>query len=265
MKYQPLYEALLDLIRQAGEIMLSAHNIDNDNNVTAKPGSANFVTVFDLRVQDYLMNGIQKILPDAVFIAEEKENDPAVLTADHCFIIDPIDGTTNFICDYRSSAISLALFSKGTAVFGAIYNPYLDELFTAERGKGAFCNGKPIHASNRPLDRALVAFGTAPYYKERLADRSFALGKKLFLSCSDIRRGGSAALALAYVAAGRIDIFFEFHLSPWDIAAGSLLISEAGGVISNMNGDPLDFASSADVLATSQEVCQQALAIVKDF
>lgn len=264
MKYQPLYENLLDLMREAGKIMLSAHDIDNDENVTAKPGSANFVTVFDVRVQDFLMNGIKKLVPDAVFIAEEKENDPAVLAAEHCFIIDPIDGTTNFICDYRHSAISLALFSKGVAVFGAVLDPYLGDLFTAELGKGAFCNGKPIHVSTRPLDRALAAFGTAPYDKEFFADKTFALCKKLLLACGDLRRGGSAALDLAYVAAGRIDVFFEYRLSPWDVAAGSLLITEAGGVISDMNGTPLNFATPSPVLAASKTVYGQALQIVKE-
>lgn len=264
MKYQPLYEALLDLMRQAGKIMLSAHDIDNDENVTAKPGSANFVTVFDVRVQEFLMNGIKALVPNAVFIAEEKENDPAVIKADHCFIIDPIDGTTNFICDYRHSAISLALFSKGVAVFGAVYDPYLGDLFTAELGKGTFCNGKPIHASTRPLDRALAAFGTAPYDKEFFAYKTFALCKKLLLTCGDLRRGGSAALDLAYVAAGRIDVFFEYRLSPWDIAAGSLLISEAGGIISDMNGKPLDFVSPSPVLAASKTVYGQALQLIKE-
>lgn len=264
MKYQPLYEALLDLMRDAGKIMLSAHDVDNGENVAAKPGSANFVTVFDVRVQELLMNGIKKLLPNATFIAEEKDNDASALQAEYCFVIDPIDGTTNFICDYHHSAISLALFAKGVAIFAAVYDPYLDEMFTAERGKGAYCNQKPIRASSRPLDRSLVTLGTTPYDKELFADKTFALCKKLFLACADLRRGGSAALDLAYIAAGRIDIFFELLLSPWDFAAGALLITEAGGVISDMNGSPLDFASPSPVLAASKTVYRQALTLVKE-
>lgn len=263
MKYQPMYEDLLALMRQAGKIMLSAHDVDDGENVSVKPGSANFVTVFDLRVQDFLIEGVKQICPDAVFIAEEKENDAAVLSAEHCFIIDPIDGTTNFICDYRHSAISLALFSKGAAIFGAVYDPYLDEMFTAERGKGAFCNQRRIAVSQRPLDRALVAFGTAPYDKEALADQTFALCKKLLLTCGDLRRGGSAALDLAYLAAGRVDAFFEYRLSPWDVAAGSLLITEAGGVISDLEGASLGFDAPSPVLAASKTVYSDILSLVR--
>ena len=131
-----LTKELIDIMKNAGEIMLSAHSIEQS--VSSKEGSANFVTIFDVKVQEYLMSEIKKTIPDALFIAEEKKNDPSVLSGEHCFIIDPIDGTTNFIHDYRHSCISLAMFSKGEAVFGAVYDPYMNELFSAEKGMGAF-------------------------------------------------------------------------------------------------------------------------------
>ena len=143
------------------------------------------------------------------------------------------------------------MFSYGVPVFGAVYDPYLNELFWAERGKGAYLNDSPIRASERPLQLAIVAFGTAPYYKGQLCEKTFGLLKELFLCCSDVRRCGSAALDLAYLAAGRNDIFFEYCLSPWDIAAGALLITEAGGIISDMNGAPLDYSTPAPVIAAS--------------
>jgi myo-inositol-1(or 4)-monophosphatase len=189
MKHLPLYEDLLSLMRQAGEIIRSAHDKNVNESITEKSGTANFVTTFDVRVQEFLIHGIQSLLPDAVFIAEEKENDITEMTAEHCFIIDPIDGTTNFICDFHHSAISLALLSRGEAVFGAVYHPYFDEMFSAERGKGAFCNGHPIHVSNRPIERALVMFGTSPYSKEAFGNCTFELCKKFFLPCNGITFG----------------------------------------------------------------------------
>ena len=132
MQHLPLYEHFISLMRQAGKIILEAHNANVNESITEKSGTANFVTAFDVRVQEFLINGIKALLPDAVFIAEEKENDITQMSAKHCFIIDPIDGTTNFICNYHHSAISLALLEHGVTVFGAVYDPYLDEIFSAE-------------------------------------------------------------------------------------------------------------------------------------
>ncbi len=259
-----LTQKLINIMKNAGEIMLCAHNIDDDS-ISSKEGSANFVTVFDVKVQDYLMSEIKALVPDALFIAEEKKNDPSVLMGEHCFIIDPIDGTTNFIHDYRHSCISLAMFSGGQAVFGAVYDPYLGELFSAEKGMGAFLNGKPMKVSSRPMSDAIVAYGTSPYYKDVLCEKTFELTKELFNRCADIRRCGSAALDLAYTAAGRNDLFFEFLLSPWDIAAGYLLITEAGGIITDMQGKEIDFSAPCPVIASSKKLYSEFLDIAKKY
>ncbi len=263
MPHFPLYEGLLALMREAGQIILAAREENIGKQVTEKAGTANFVTEFDVRVQDFLLAGVKELFPDAEFIAEEKENDVAEMTAEHCFIIDPIDGTTNFICDYHHSAISLALLERGVAVFGAVYDPYLDEMFSAERGKGAFCNGEPIAVSSRPIDRALVMFGTSPYSKDTHGDLTFAMCKKFFMPCADLRRSGSCALDLAYLAAGRIDIFFEYRTFPWDIMAGVLLIREAGGIITAIDGTPICLDGPTTVLAGSPAVYETALQIAK--
>ena len=251
---QSIREWITPLIRQAGKMMLDARNVESSENITVKPGDANFVTVYDVAIQEFLIKEIQKQIPEADFIAEEQKNDSSILSHQYCFLIDPIDGTTNFISDYHHSAISVAMFSYGTPVFGAVYDPYQNELFLAEQGKGAYLNGTPIHTSKRPLELALVAFGTAPYYKKQCGEKTFQLLKELFLCCSDVRRCGSAALDLAYLAAGRNDIFFECILSPWDIAAGALLITEAGGVISDMNGNPIDYANPTPVIAANAQI-----------
>jgi myo-inositol-1(or 4)-monophosphatase len=260
-----IYHLLQPILDEAGRIMRSAHNHDVSSSVLVKPGDANFVTAYDFQVQEFLIAKITEAIPDAVFIAEEQTNDPAVLAGAHCFIIDPIDGTTNFIHNYRHSCISVAMLSFGEVVFGAVYDPYLDELFCAAKGEGAYLNGHPIHVSDCTMDRALVSFGTCPYYKDTLAEPSFRLCKELFLRCSDVRRAGSAALDLAYVAAGRCDIFFEFLLSPWDIAAGYLLIAEAGGIITDMNGAPIHFDAPSPVLAATPTIHPDLLALVKSL
>ena len=257
------YHDILDLIRQAGEQILAVRGVNTEKQISEKWGDANFVTVFDMQIQRFLIGGLRALIPEAVFIAEEKENDGDALMADHCFIIDPIDGTTNFICDFHHSCISLAYLQRGEVVFGAVYNPYLREMFSAVRGEGAFCNGTPIHVSRRPFCRGLVMFGSSPYYKKELADQTLSLCRSLFLSCSDIRRSGSCALDLAYLAAGRVDVFFECRVSPWDIAAGMLLVSEAGGRLSDLEGNPLSYAAPTSILATNAVSYDDALSTIK--
>ena len=129
------------IIKKAGEIMLSATNVEI---AEVKQGDVNYVTFYDKKVQDFLIEELKRAFPQALFIAEEKDNDQSALQGELCFIIDPIDGTTNFIRDYKSSSISIGLFSRGEGIFGAILNPYLNELYTAEKGKGAYLNGEKI-------------------------------------------------------------------------------------------------------------------------
>ena len=148
-------------------------------------------------------------------------------------------------------------------MFGAIYDPYLDELFTAERGKGAYLNGKKIQVSDRPMELCVAAYGTAPYYRDTLADATFSMCRDVFMACADVRRCGSAALDLAYMAAGRNDLFFEVVLSPWDIAAGALLITEAGGIITDMQGSPIDLSKPCSVIAANKQAYGSLLEIAK--
>lgn len=166
------------------------------------------------------------------------------------YIVDPIDGTTNFMKGYQMSAISAALAKDGEVICGVVYNPYLDELFTAGKGQGAFLNGKPIHVSGAPLSEGLVLFGTSPYH-ESLAEQSFQTAYQYFKQALDVRRSGSAALDLCSIAAGRAELFFELILQPWDYAAGSLLIQEAGGVITDMEGGQITLDCPCSILATN--------------
>ena len=255
-----MYDFIPELMREASKIMLSAHDIDNS--IDSKSGDANFVTAYDVAVQNFLYKAIGERLPDAVIIGEESDDNPMeALAAKVCFIIDPIDGTTNFIHNYRTSAISVGITDGGKVVYGAIYNPYQNLLYFAERGKGAFVETSagrlPLHVSERGLHDALACFGTSPYYREELGDITFERAKWLFMNTRDIRRSGSAALDLCTVASGAIDIFFEYRLSPWDFAAGSLIIEEAGGVITQFDGMPVTLDKPCSILA-GNKACHKA-------
>jgi len=246
--------------------MLRAHDMEEEKNVSAKPGSTNFVTVYDVAVQNFLMKRFTEVFPDAVFYAEEKENRAEdALYAPICFIIDPIDGTMNFMRNYRLSGISVALLSYGEVVFGAVYNPFNAEMFHALRGEGAYLNECPIHVADHPLELAIVAMGTTPYYRDTLGEKTFAFARELFLLGADMRRLGSAALDMCGLAAGRNDIFCEFCLSPWDYAAASLIISEAGGYLTQIDGSPLSFEHPCPVLGGTPRVWDELLVMASKY
>ena len=217
--------------------------------VDEKEGKANFVTDYDRRVQEEAERCLGEVFPEAVFVGEE-EDVHASIEKGQAFIIDPIDGTTNFMKDYHASCISVGMTADGQRVAGVVYNPYLEEFYYAQKGRGAYCNGKAIHVSDEPLERGIVIFGTAPYYQE-YADQTFALARKYFDKALDLRRSGSAAIDLCNVAAGRAELYFECVLSPWDFAAGSLIVEEAGGKVTTLEGGPLTLEKKCSVLATN--------------
>jgi len=229
--------------------------------IASKEGHANYVTNIDCRVEAYLEKALLELLPGSRFIGEEKENQ--ALTDDPTWIVDPLDGTTNMIHDYHLSAVSIALCEKKKPVTGLIWQPYTRELFYAEAGGGVFLNDCPIRVAQTPFRDALVAVGTAPYYEE-LTEKSMAAALAFIRSCADIRRSGSAALDLAYLACGRHDIFFEMRLKPWDYAAGSLIVQEAGGrVMMPLAGNDMDYSLSTAILAATPTCMEQALAVFR--
>lgn len=247
---EPNFDQTLGLVRECGAIV---RNADRSHlGIDAKSGHANFVTQYDKKVQERLRTGLGRIAPDVLFIGEEGSSETYSPNGAF-FIVDPIDGTTNFIKDYHASSISVALVIDGVAEFGVVYNPYLDEMFTARRGCGAFCNSKRIHVSAEPLENGLVIFGTSPY-NEELAEKSFKLAYEYSRKAVDVRRSGSAALDLCSVAAGRAELFFELSLSPWDYAAGALIVEEAGGIVSDTDGMPLVYDHPCPVVARNSAV-----------
>lgn len=242
---EQIVEQIAAVVKECGKIIVNAKR--EDSIIDEKAGHANFVTTYDKRVQEELRKKLMKILPEAAFVGEE-EDEHMSIGQGYAFIVDPIDGTTNFIKDYHTSAISVGVTKNGEPYIGVVYNPYLDEVYTAQKGCGAYCNGRPIHVSREPLSNGIVIFGTAPYYKE-LNRKSFELAYSYFLKSLDIRRSGSSAIDLCSIAAGRAELFFELRLSPWDYAAGSLIVTEAGGKVERVEGGSITLSEPCSVKA----------------
>ena len=257
-------ERMEALIRSAGEIMRSVPD-EVRGNPECKEGSANFVTAYDVKVQEFLKAELTKIFPDAHFFAEEDGESRQTIGAGYTFIIDPIDGTTNFMCGYDHSAVSVGLLRDGVPVFGGIYDPYRDEYFCAVAGQGATRNGNPIRVSTRPVTRGIVAIGSAPYRKDTLSETMIAMTKDLFRTFADFRRSGSAALDICHVACGRLDAFCEPILSPWDYAAGTVILAEAGGISTNFAGKPLDLSAPSSCVFGSLAAHPAALAVCRSY
>ena len=238
------------LVKDCGKVILNADR--EKMAIDIKSGVTDLVTEYDKGIQEQIAIGLKKILPEAKFIGEEGSSDE--LTDDgYAFVVDPIDGTTNFIKDFHMSAISVALLKGKEVVAGVVYNPYLDEIFYAMKGQGAYCNGKKISVSSQPMSNALVLFGTSPYDK-KLFGKTVEIISGYFEQALDIRRSGSAALDLCSVACGRAELYFELQVSPWDFAAGKLLIEEAGGVVTTFDGAPLSFEGKTSILAKNNVI-----------
>lgn len=230
---QDILSSIIAAEKTCGDIMLKhkAHHI------TDKSSSRDLVTEYDSLVQSMLISKFSAEIPDARFFCEE-DNRHDSLSAKHVFIIDPIDGTMNFVRHMNLSCISVAYASYGETLAAAVYNPFTGEMFHAEKGGGAFLNGNPITAENCRLAETVVSCGTDPYDPEK-ADFTFGLIKKLFVESLDIRRCGSAALDLCTVAAGRSGLYMEAGVSLWDYAAGALIAREAGAECYDFDGNML--------------------------
>ena len=236
--------AIVAAEREAAELVLHAHGILAE----CKSGHRDVVTEYDRRVQELLIRRLSEACPGARFFCEENDRHDD-LQAEHLFIIDPIDGTMNFVRRMNHSCISVAYQSRGELLAAAVCNPYVGELFTALKGGGAFLNGRPIQVDPAPLSETIVCCGTAPY-NEALTGKTFALMERAYRASLDIRRQGSAELDLCSVAAGRAGAYCELSISLWDYAAGYLLVTEAGGLCTREDGSPLPFdGSKTSVLA----------------
>ena len=252
-------ENIIEIVRAASALMTRSGFEIHD-----KGSRENLVTSSDLAVQDYLTEHLSALLPGSGFLCEE-EDLTDVTGHEYVWIIDPIDGTTNYARGNENCCISVALIRRGEPYKGVVYCPWRGECYWAEKGKGAFLNGKPIHVSPRPFEDGILFTAMSTYHKEWAKSCSEII-YDIFMASNDLRRSGSAAVELCMMAAGFGELYFEMRLMPWDYAAAALILREAGGSIVGIDGNyPPLMQTSMVVAANSQENCQRILDTVHKY
>jgi len=246
--------------RRAGGIILKHLGQLSASDVQTKQ-AFDFVTKVDGWSESAIIETIREKFPSHAFLAEEtlKQTDAGA----YRWIIDPLDGTTNYIHGYPVFSVSISLEFGGEIIVGVVFDPLRDELFHAVRGRGAFLNDREIRVSGTTiLANSIIATGF-PFRAKDMIDLYLSAFRKIFFEVSDIRRAGSAAIDLAYVAAGRCEGFFEMNLGPWDMAAGSILITEAGGTVTDF-GSGNDFLSTGNIVAGNKHIQPGILEIIRE-
>jgi len=256
----PALNIAVKAARRAGQIINRASNDIDLLKVVAKQQS-DFVTEVDRAAEAAIIETLREAYPNHGILAEESGTTVG-RDEEYQWIIDPLDGTTNFIHGVPQYAISIALAHRGQVTQAVVFDPNRNELFTATKGAGAFLDDRRIRVGKRTkLQEALIGTGF-PYRSFDHVDAYLAIFKELTQSCAGIRRPGAASLDLAWVACGRMDGFWEFGLAPWDMAAGALLVSEAGGLVTDLAGEP-EYLESGNVVAGSPKVFAQLLQTVQ--
>lgn len=268
------YNAIVKLVYDAKKIAIS----EKLKSKVALKGNADYVTAVDLGISAYIKEGLKKIAPSVAFVTEEEDEH---VERGERFILDPIDGTTNLVHGYKQSSISLAYYKNGEVKFGVVFSPFTYELFFAIKGRGArFYSTRygvskllkigvenydknVLSVSSLKKEDAIVEFG-AGSTKKHLADENFSIAKEVFINCLDIRRICSTALSICYIASGRIEGYFEKVIKVWDYAASSLILLEAGGFISEWNGNMLSYTSPSSIIAGNKDTYDYLLSLLKN-
>ncbi len=243
--------------REAGQLLVERYRTEF---AVSRKGIVNLVTEVDIAAENLIVSRIRKAFPTHSILAEE--NHPDVSSAGFKWIIDPLDGTTNYAHGYPVFSISIGLEFEGELLLGAVFDPTRNELFSARRGGGAFCNDIPIHVSKTGfLVGSLLATGF-PYDVHTSPQNNLENYCAFAVRAQGVRRGGSAAIDLCYVASGRLDGFWELKLNPWDCAAGSLIVREAGGKITDFRDRPFSIYGR-EVVASNSLIHQQMLEVLE--
>jgi myo-inositol-1(or 4)-monophosphatase len=258
---QKLCQDVCELTKEVGFFIKEQRNSFTSSKIEVK-GRNDFVSYVDKTAEEQLVAGLSTLLPEAGFIAEEGTSTRK--GEEYNWIIDPLDGTTNFIHGVPCFAISIALMRKNTLVMGVIYEINLDECFYAWEGSKAYMNGKEIHVSeNATLASSLLATGF-PYYDYQHLDAYMELFKYFMKNTRGLRRLGSAATDLAYVACGRFEGFYEYSLQPWDVAAGAFIVERAGGKVTDFKGEN-NYIFGKEIIAGNANSFDELLGAVKKF
>lgn len=256
IELEPITKQVVEISKQAGRIIEGEVSRFSELDVEYK-GTHNLVSYVDKKSEEFLVDALKHLLPEAGFIAEE--NPDLKVAERYNWIVDPLDGTTNFVHKLPVFSVSIALTENMKPVLGVVFEINLKECFYAWENGPAFLNDREISVSETDvLDQSLIATGF-PYYDYSRLDDYLLLFKDLMQSSRGVRRLGSAAVDLAYVACGRFELFYEYGLSPWDVAAGSLIVERAGGKISTFNGTE-DFIFGKEIVASNRKVHDEFLA-----
>lgn len=243
-------QQIIDIVQDVSRLMDSQLY---EIKISEKDGPSNIVTTADLAVQQALIARLSALLPGSCFLCEEEHLDHPETNGDApLWIIDPIDGTANYSRGIHDCAISVAYSERGQVKMGVVYLPRTNECFSAQVGQGAFLNGQPIHVSNRPFNESILCTALCVYHKEH-APICAGIIMETYLQANDFRRFGAAAPELCYLAAGRVELFFEYALSPWDYAAAQLILTEAGGTVTDLEGLSLNPTRPSGVLAANSQ------------
>lgn len=257
----PMLNIAVRAARKAGNLIAKSYETPDAVEASQK-GSNDFVTNIDKEAERLIIDVIRKSYPKQTIITEES-GELAGEDQDVQWVIDPLDGTTNFIKRLPHFSVSIAVRIKGRTEVAVVYDPMRNELFSAVRGQGAQLNGYRLRGSNaRDLDGTILATGF-PFKQKQYATTYVNIVGKLFTQCADFRRTGSAALDLAYVAAGRVDGFFEIGLKPWDFAAGELLARESGSLVCDFTGGH-NYLMTGNIVAGNPRVVKSMLALMRD-
>jgi myo-inositol-1(or 4)-monophosphatase len=258
----PMLNIAIRAARSAGDLIIRV--VDRIDTLTITPkGRNDFVSEVDQQAENEIIRILLKAFPDHGILAEESGQQlGSSRTEEYTWIIDPLDGTTNFLHGFPQFAVSIGLMQRGKLELGVIYDPLKQELFTAKRGSGAMLNNKRIRVTKQAALRGALLGTGFPFKDQRHLDAYLGMFRSLIGDTAGIRRAGSAALDLAYVATGRLDGFWEIGLYPWDMAAGVLLIQEAGGIVSDFTGGERYFASG-NVLTASPRLHRIMLEVIQ--
>lgn len=249
------------LAKDVGSFILEQRKSFSEESVESK-SAHNYVSYVDKQSEQMIVNRLKEILPEAGFVAEEKMVEQNSTDYDFCWVVDPLDGTTNFIKDVPIYSVCIALKHNNDIILGVVYELTRKELFWAYQGGGAWIDDTPIHVSKNVLDNSLVALGY-PYNAKEYTLFAQQITDKLYGNVASIRSLGSAEGELCYVAAGRFDVYVESFLKPWDVAAGAVILKEAGGKISDYDCEDKLWQSGREVLATNGVVHEQMIEIIK--
>ncbi len=259
MNLSLLVDKVVSLSKEAGEFIRGESLIFDRQSVEYK-GLNDMVSYVDKTAEQTIVKGLSRILPEAGFVTEEKTN--TILAEEYNWIIDPLDGTTNFIHGIPTYSVSIALQKYGELVLGVVYEINRDECFTAWKNGGAYLNGKRISVSKAgTISHTLLATGF-PYYDFEKQEAYLNVMRCLMQQCHGLRRIGSAAVDLAYVACGRFDGYFEYNLNSYDVAAGIVLVTEAGGQVFDFSGGN-HCISRREMIATNSHISEELLGIIK--